>query len=286
LATDPDSGIAASVYETPMHRIEAKEDALKLYRKFPPTEKVIAYEEIATVEHTRLIDYNRLITIGITIVLLYAINYVDIVQDILSQLVLEVGNATGTFTATEINQEVLFHTQGAIEFLTALFIIVAGYYMIRFALSLSMRFVVYRTGKNPIAIPMRLTSDAMDVLSKVNTKVKEAKGISKEEAEKIVGDQIRGLLEERAKMQEDLMTSVKVAALAAKTDKEKAKVKQMLDESIAKLEARDEVIDQELKKTGLTKEDLFKKYRIKAPKDEFVDSILSDDETKDLLSKK
>jgi hypothetical protein len=259
-----------------MHKIEAKKDALRLYRKIPPTEKVIPYGEIATVEHTRLIDYNRLITIGISILLIYAINYIDIAQNIVARVVLELGNATGSFQTTRINQEVLFHTEGAIEGLTALLILIAAYYLIRFALSLSMRFVVYRTGKNPIAIPMKLTGDAMAVLSQINKEAKGTKGISKEEAKKIVGDQIRGMLEARAKMQDDLMNSVKVAALEAKTPEQKAEVKKLLDESIAKLEARDEVIDRELKKTGLEKEELFKKYRIKAPKEEFVDAIIGD----------
>jgi hypothetical protein len=277
---------SSPVYETPLHRVEALSDKLVLSRKFPPAKRFIVYQDIASVEHTRLIDYRLLINLAIPLFLIYLINYVDVARDIIARLVLEIGHAAGHFTSTVVDQQVLWETQNAISLLTAVLILAVGYYTIRFAMSLGMRLVVYQVGKSPIAIPLRLTGDSMKVLSEINTRSKEAKGISKEEAQKIIGDQIRELLDSRVKMQEQMLNSLKIAALAANTPQAKSKLKQMMDESIAKLEAEDEAIDRELRKTGLKKEDVFKKYRIKAPKEEFIDSVLKDGDLSSLLSDK
>ena len=272
-------------FHTPMHGIEVRENALILARKIPPKKKQINYKDIASVEHTRLIDYGRLLGPLVAAILIYIINFVGIAKDILAQLVLEINHATGNVTSSTIDQSIRFQAEQATILLSALFTIIAGYYILRFIFSLRQRFIIYRQGKNPIAIPFPLTGESLDVMKKLNEKVKEAKGISKEEAEKIVGKQIRDMLSERKQMQEDLMGSVKVAAMAAKTEEQKAKVKRMLDESIAKLEAQDEQINRELKKTGLKKEDVFKKYRIKAPKEEFIDSILGEGGIGETLNK-
>jgi hypothetical protein len=182
-----------------------------------------------------------------------------------------------------VTKQISDMTGQVILLLTAGLIAVAGYYSVRFFLSLGQRCIIYRTGKNPIAIPLPLTGDALNLLAKINEKSKAAKGISKEEAEQRVGDQIRTMLDERMKMQKSMLDALKIKALAARTDEDKAKVKAMMQESIAKLEAQDQILDQELKKTGLNKEDVFKKYRIKAPKEEFIDSVLKDSDLESMM---
>lgn len=259
------SGSLASS-STLMHTIEVREDLLVLSRKLPPKSVDIRYSEIASVEHKRLIDYALLLWVAIPIFLAYLIHIIPAINKIIEALLQEIELATGSPFATVAD---------TINFISAIFIIISGYYMIRFSMSLMQRLVIYRTGKNPIAVPMTLTGDSMKVLAEINRKVKESSGMSKEEVEKFIGEQIRSLLDERAKMQEELVSIAKTQLKAAKTAEEKAKVKEIVQSSMDKLKAQDEAIDRELKKTGLKKEDLYKKYRIKPPEEAFVDSILS-----------
>jgi hypothetical protein len=261
-------------FNMPLHRIEVRDQALCLSRKFPPKKLRINYNDIASVEHNRLIDYHGLVNPIFALAIFYLVNFVGIVENIISQLILEINHAAGSTASSTLTPVIRSQAEQAITVISAILVVVIGYYLIQFVFSLRQRFVIYRSGKAPIAIPLPLTGDSLAVMKKLNDKVKETKGISKQEAEKIVGEQIRGMLDRRQKMQEDLMGSVKEIAKAAKTKDEKEKAKRMLDETIAKIEAQDEAIDRELKKTGLNKDEVFKKYHIKAPQKEFIDSIL------------
>lgn len=259
-----------------MHEVKAMSDVIILSKKLPPDTREIKYNEIVSVEHRRIPDYGRLTGVAIALILAYVITSVQFVKDIISQLVLEVGHATGSITETSLNTTVRAQGEQVGLYIAAILVVVAGYYMIKFAFSLGQRFVFYRTGRKPISIPLPLTGESMELLATINKKVKAVASVSKQEVEKIIGDQIRSMLDERMDMQKKMLDSLKMEALTVKTDEDKAKLRAKIDESVAKLEAQDEQIDRELKKTGLSKDDIFKKYRIKAPKDEFVDAIMKE----------
>lgn len=263
ISTADDNPLASS--RTLLHSIEVRKDFLVLLRKFPPRSVEIRYNEIASVEHKRLADYSYLVWVAAALILAYIFSAVDATKKIMEALLAEIKDATGSTIAT---------ADAAVLFITAVFIIIAAFYMIRFALSLSQRLVIYRSGKSPIAVPMVLTGDSMKVLSELNRKVKEASGMSKEEVEKFIGEQIRSLLDQRVQMQEDILAVARKELKAAKSEEDKKRVKQILQDGMDKLKAQDEAIDRELKKTGLKKEELFEKYRIKPPENEFIDSIL------------
>ncbi len=249
----------------PLHSIEVAQDFLVMSRKFPPAKKEIRYEQIVSVEHKRLVDYGLLIWAIVPLALTYAFNSIQALKNIVQALLTEIEQATGSPLAT---------IDTAIFWLTAILLIVSAYYILRFALSLGQRLVVYRAGKRPIAIPMALTGDAMKVLAEINKRVKAVAGMSKEEVERLIGVQIRSLFEERNRMQEELVSLAKVELKAAKTTEEKQNTKLKLAEGIEKLKANDDAIEVQLKKTGLTREDVFKKYRIKPPQADFIENVL------------
>ncbi len=257
--------------KTAFHCITVKPDFLVFTRRFPPKKLEIRYNEIASVEHKRLVDYGLLIGVLVPLLLAYAFNTVDAIKKIVEALLTEVSAATSSSTVTTASAA---SVNSAITLITYFLVFVGGFYAVRFIMSFGQRLVVYRSGKNPIAVPMNLTGDAMSVLVEINKKVKEVSGMSKEEVEKFIGEQIRTLLDERSKMQEDLVSMAKEQLKTAKTAEEKQRVKQIVKEGVDKLKAQDEVIDRELRKKGLSKEDLFKKYRIKPPGNEFIDSVL------------
>jgi len=249
----------------PLHSVEVSPDFLVMCRKFPPTKKEICYDQIVSVEHRRLVDYGLLIWAIVPLALAYAFNTVQALKNILQTLITEIETATGSPLAA---------VDTALLWLTAILIILSAYYTIRFALSLTQRLVVYRAGKRPIAIPMTLTGDALKVLAEINKRVKAAAGLSKGDVERLIGEQIRSLFEERNRMQEELASMATVELKAAKTTEEKQKAKLRLAAGMEKLKAHDEAIEIQLKKTGLTKEDVFKKYRIKPPPQDFIESVL------------
>ncbi len=263
-------------FSSPFHKVKAKEDFLYLSKTLPPMSREIKYNEIASVEHKRMINYGRLTGVLFGIIVAYTVTSVQFIKDIIASLVLEIQVATGATDAVQVDMAVRATAGDVSLWIAALATLVAGYYMIKFVMSLGQRFIIYRTGKNPISIPLPLTGDSMQLLATINKKVKAASGVSKSEVQKIIGEQIRGMLDNRVKMQKTMMDSLKVQALAATTDEQKARVKALMEENIAKLEEQDQQIDVELKKTGLNKEDIFKKYRIKAPKEEFLDAILKE----------
>ena len=249
----------------PLHSVEVAQDFLLMSRKFPPAKKEIRYDQIVSVEHKRLVDYGLLIWAIVPLALAYAFNSVQALKNIVQTLITEIETATGSPLTT---------IDSAILWLTAILLITSAYYTIRFALSLSQRLVVYRAGKRPIAIPMTLTGDALKVLVEINKRVKAAAGMSKDDVERLIGVQIRSLFEERNRMQEELASLATVELKAAKTTAEKQSAKLKLVAGMEKLKAHDEAIEMQLKKTGLTREDVFKKYRIKPPQADFIENVL------------
>ena len=262
-------------FNTAFNKIEARENFLLLARRFPPKEREVKYKEIAGVKHKRLIAKGRLVAAQVLFGLAYAFMYVQPVIDILGLLIRELAQAlpsVGGYKGEEL---------GLV--LAAICLVAGIYYLIKFAMSLGQKLVIYRSGKKPISIPMRITGDSLQLLAKINEKAKEAGGITKAEAEVIIGEQLKGLLDQRMQMQNRMIESLRAEVRAAKASGDTEAVKQKIQESIQKLESQDELIDRELKKTGLNKEEIFKKYRIKPPKEEFIDSVLASEGLEDLM---
>jgi len=276
-------GPVLASFKTLLHKVEARKDFLLLSRLFPPTDIEIKYSDVVSVEHRRLVDYGNFKGVIAGVAFAYIIMFIEPIRNIIEQLVLEVGNATGTIDTVIIDLSVKAMAQQVIIFITGFFIVVAGYYMIKFFMSLKQRLIIYRTGRKPVSIPMTLTGDAITLLAKINAEVKKAAGVSKKEVEKIIGEKIRYMLDKRVKMQKDMLESIRVKALVVKTSEDKQKLKELVEKSIEKLEEQDEIIGQELSKTGISKEEVFKKYRIIPPKKEFIDSVLNDDGLEGLL---
>ena len=262
-------------FETAFNKIEAREGLLLLARKFPPKEREVKYKEIAGVKHKRLIARGRLIAALVLLGLAYAFMYIQPVIDILSLLIRELAQAIpplGGYKGSELGMV-----------LAAICVVAGIYYLIKFAMSLSQKLVIYRSGKKPISIPMKITGDSLQLLAKINELAKAAGGITKAEAEVIIGEQLKGLLDKRMQMQNRMIESLRAEVRAAKASGDTEPVKQKIQENIQKLETQDELIDQELKKTGLNKEEIFKKYRIKPPKEEFIDSVLASEGLENLM---
>ncbi len=268
----PEQPIAS--FRTALHKMQVMPHFLVISKSFPPVTKQIPYEEIATVEHRRLIDYGKLVGVAAGIVLAYVFLYVSFIRDMIAALVLEVGLLTNRAHTATVDPSMISAANNVCFFIAAAVLLGACYYAVKFIFSLGSRLIIYRTGKKPISFPFPLTGASMTTLQKLHEKVESMRGISKSEAEQILGDQVRRMLDQRVKMQKTLVESLQRQLKLATTEEEKEHIKEMAREGVDKLEEQDQMIDQELKKTGLKKEDIFKKYRIKAPDESFIDSIM------------
>jgi hypothetical protein len=195
----------------------------------------------------------------------YAFSFVQFLKDIIAGIVTEINMATNS---------VALNAPSTIMWITVLFIVIGGYYATRFIISLVMRMVVYRLGKEPIAMPMPVTDKTLKLRMEVNRRVEEGGGVSKIEVERLIEAKLGDLLDERVRMQEELVGSMKRELGGAKTEEERAHARKKLEAGVKELKSKDKIIDRKLKKTGITKEEVFKKYRIKAPNEEFIESTL------------
>ncbi len=270
-----DEGKVLVSYNSLFNRIEARENALILARRLPPKRKSVKYKEIAGVKHKRLVNYGQLAAAAIAFGLVYAFLYVQPVLDILGLLIKELAQAIPSVARISAQQ------------LGTYLAFIAGvggiYYLIKFALSLGKKLVIYRSGKKPIAIPFKVTGEGLQLLAKINQRAKEEGGITKAEAEELISEKVKSLLDQRMDMQRRLVESLKEEVRAAKETGNRELLKQKLKESIQKLKAQDEAIGKELEKTGLSREEVFKKYRIRPPKEEFIDSVLKSEGLENLM---
>jgi hypothetical protein len=252
-----------------VYSVNVMDDFLVLHRDFPPKTVEIRYNEIASVEHKSIIDYGLLPWAAVSAVLAYAFFAVEPAKKVLEALLIEIKMASGAeLSSAEYVSSILSY----------LLVIIAAYYFTRFFLTLPPRLAVYRSGRGPILIPMGLTGDSLKVLEVVSRKVKESEGVTREEVEKFIGEQIRTLFDERARMQQEIISVAKKSLREAQTVEEKERVKKALKDGVVRLRSQDEIIDRELKKTGLNKDDLYKKYRIQPPDEAFIDALFSGSE--------
>ena len=255
-----------SRYQGVMYGVSLRGTHMVLSRRFPPRSYSIKYSEVSSVEHRRLVDTWALLWCLACAGLAYAFNMLQFFRDIVGGLVTEINMVTKT---------VSLDTSSAILVISVIFGFFGIFYGLKAIISLLKRMVVYRSGKEPIAMPMPLTGKALQTLMEVNKKVKEAGGVSKIEVERLIDERLTGLLVERVRMQDDLIHSMAEAVKGAKTDEEKAKLKVKLEAGVKELKSKDAIIEGELQKTGLSKEELYKKYRIRPPDEKFMNAILT-----------
>lgn len=261
----------------PLYVAALTEEKLHIRRKLPPKTIDVDYSEIASFEHKRLPAGTKLIWAAAYLGLAYAVLAIEPVRRLVEQLLMELGNATGYLNATILDTAVKTTVAPIITLISAVLIILAANYVIGFAFSLGKRLIIFRSGKRPLSFPLPPGAQTDKFLSELKEKVTASASLSKAEIEHLINDNIRGLLDQRIKMQRELIESLGDEIKAAKNDEERSKVKEKLRAGMDKLEAQDELIDRELEKTGLSKEQLFKKYRIQMPKEEFIDSILKEE---------
>ncbi len=261
-------------YDSLLTHIEARKEGLVIVRKFPPRSKSLKYRDIAGVKHKRLVNYGQLTAVLILLGFAFALLYLQPAVSILDLLIKELEQAISVpVTAQELS-----------VYLASIAVLGALYYLVRFLFSLNHRLVIYRTGKNPIAVPLKLTGEGFQLLAKINQRVKEEGGITKAEAEELISERIKSLLDRRLEMQRRLVESLKEEVRVAKETGNRELLKQKLKESIQKLKAQDEAIGKELEKTGLSREEVFKKYRIRPPKEEFIDAVLKSEGLENLIN--
>jgi len=267
-------GEVLASYDSLLTHIEARKEGLVIVRKFPPRSKSLKYRDIAGVKHKRLVNYGQLTAVLILLGFAFALLYLQPAVSILDLLIKELEQAISVpVTAQELS-----------VYLASIAVLGALYYLVRFLFSLNHRLVIYRTGKNPIAVPLKLTGEGFQLLAKINQRVKEEGGITKAEAEELISERIKSLLDRRLEMQRRLVESLKEEVRVAKETGNRELLKQKLKESIQKLKAQDEAIGKELEKTGLSREEVFKKYRIRPPKEEFIDAVLKSEGLENLIN--
>ncbi len=261
---------------SPPYDLLATDMRFMVSRRHEPDKSIILdYKNISSVEHKRLVNLKILSATLILLSLCIAFLFIPQTKPLID----------GFFKWLETSLK--FH----MPFTTAVFMFWAGlafgvFGVIALAVfvnSFPYRLVVYYVGKGSLNLPLKLTNDTMELLSVMHEGIKKASSLSKEDVEQIIGDKIGALLGARAQMEQQLLDELKAAAAEAKTPEEKAEVKQLFETSVTKLEEHDMAIEQELRGTGITREELYKKYRIKPPKEEFVDAILSDGQLNELL---
>jgi hypothetical protein len=262
--------------KSPPHDLLATNRHLMVSRRHKPIElTILSYKDINSVEHKRLINFKRLVIACTLFALFFAFLFVGEVEGIFED--------TFDWFEDSLNLTVPIQPQDFVFWAGILFAILGMVALVTFFGSLPYRLVVYYTGKGSLDVPLQLDGDSMELLSVVHERVKGSSSLSKEEIEQIIGEKIGRLLEARAKLEQELLGTIKAKAVTAKTPEEKEGVRQLLEKSVTQLEKQDKVIEQELQKTGISREEVFRKYRIKEPKREFVDAILHDSQVSDLM---
>jgi len=189
--------------------------------------------------------------------------------DLTGQLLSEIEDSVGSLP---------FSHGDFVIFLALVFALFGIYGLFSFLGSLKNNLIIYLADGTTVTLPMKLDPEALQFMSFVNQRVRKSTELSREEIEQIIGEKLGGLLQERMRIVQKLIETLKAQARAAKTEEEKADVRKLMEEDIARLQEQDSVIDKELAKTGITKEEVFKKYHIKEPKQEFIDALMEEGE--------
>lgn len=236
---------------------------------------VLDYKDIGSIEHKRLINFKRVVVACTLFALFFAFLFIAGVEGVFEDLF--------DWSEDSLGFSMPIQPHDFVFWAGILFAVLGAVVLFAFFGSFPYRLIVYYTGKGSLDVPLRLDRDSLELLSVMHERIKKSSSLSKEEIERIIGDKIGGLLEARAKLEQELLETIKAKAVAAKTQEAKDEVRELLEKSVTQLEEQDRVIEQELQKTGISREEVFAKYHIKEPKKEFVDAILQDSDVSDLM---
>lgn len=228
----------------------------------------LSYRGISSVEHKRLINFRLLVIfamlVGMSASLFFIPQSEQVMRGITDALMGSL-NAQSPLTPKEL----AFSAGALFGFL--------GFLMLfSFFGSASYRLVVYYTDKGSLNIPLGMGSDEMELMSVLHEKIKGSAGASAEDIEAIVEERMGALLETRMQLERELLSIIKEKAAVAKTPEQQQEVKALFENSVTRMEKQDKKIVASIASTGLSKEEIFKKYRIKPPKEELIDALIKE----------
>lgn len=238
----------------------------------PKSFQKYSYKDINSVENRRLVRFEKMAIMVFFFLLSSTFLLLREVADLTSQFLSGIESSIGNLP---------FAHEHFVIFLAIVFGLLGLYSLFSFLGSLKNNLIVYLVDGTTITMPMKLNSETLQFMSLVNQKVRKSSELSREEIEQIIGEKLGSLLQERMRIEQQLIETLRAQARAAKTEEEKANVRELMQESISKLEEQDSIIERELVKTGISREEIFKKYHIKEPKQEFIDALL--EEGKDII---
>jgi|GEM_PF-3291355 len=256
-----------------LYSVLATDQHLIAIRKFPPKTKKIPYGKLSSVEHRRLTDWGALagFMVFVTLFVLIPGQYLSPpLTEFIGILDGQLGNILPPVA------DILFG-------LSLLCFVIAIYYVAKFIISFFTRLVVYQEGMKPMALTMPSGEATKKLISILDQKIeKVSTPVTEEQIKKIVSDELDSLINDRQRMVRQVKSRVKQTAQKVETAEDKEKIKQIIEEGIKRIEEKDEEIAKRFEKRGVKRDDVFKKYHLKPPKEEFVQSVLKEANLSDL----
>jgi hypothetical protein len=257
-------------------RIVATDKRLIIEKRLPHSVLPFTYHEVGSIEQKKVLRNGSLIN-GLVLAGLAGVTLgTNIVYGLMDQLFLDLRDVMSidVFLAPTVTLA-----------LGAVFAAFSAYNLIKFALSIRSKLVIYPTGRKAIAIGVPANNDTAELIKIINERVKQTEGLTKDELKEAIQEELEKMLLARKGMEEDILRQAKAAARTATTEEQKQKVRAMLEESMAKLQKQDEELGARIEKSGLSKEEVFKKYRIKPPNEGFIDEVLKESSFDELNKK-
>ena len=248
-------------------RVIATDKRLIIEKKLPHSILPFNYHEVGSIEQKKVFRKGSLIN-GLVLAGLAGVTLgTNIVYGLMDQLFLDLRDVMSidVFLAPTVTLA-----------LGGVFAAAAAYNLVKFALSLRSKLIIYPTGRKAIAVGLPANNDTAELIKTINERVKQTEGLTKDELKEAIQEELEKMLKARKDMEESILRQAKAAARTATTDEQKQKVRVMLEESMSKLQKQDEELGARIEKSGLSKEEVFKKYRIKPPNESFIDEVLKE----------
>lgn len=228
----------------------------------------LSYRGISSAEHKRLMNLKLLVIFAVLAGISAALLFLPQSEQVMRGLTGALRDSLN-FSPPSTPKEMAFN-------IGALFGLLSLATLFPFFGSASYRLVVYYTDKGSLNVPLKMGGDAMELMSVLHEQIKGSAGASTEQIEAIVEEKIGSLLEVRMQMEKELLSLIKEKAAAAKTPEQQKEVKELFEKSVIRMEDQDKKIEESIASSGLSKEDIFRKYRIKPPKEAFIDALIKE----------
>lgn len=255
------------------HVVLSTSERVIVIRRFPRAVHSVDYHSLVSVENKRLTDMGA-IGAAAVFVALYALIPTQYLKPFLTDFIKIINTQLG---------KILPPADDILNAVSLLCAAIAAYYAVKFLISLLNRLLIYREGRIPLLVPMPADRKTAALISTIQLNKSRVAPVTEEKVKEIIGAELRKLLDERAMIERELRQKIKMEAAAAATDEEKAaRIKEIIEEGLKRLENKDEEIGKQIDTTGLKRDEVFKKYHIKMPKEDFIQSVLTDANLKDI----